>query len=125
MIPSKYTTCDAILLFQIYYYRWKRRRVATLTRSEYQDTDPLLPDNDTDEENIPLRCLILRYLTALAFVVAVGLLAWWITQDKEDKNLLHSPISREQWWTIQVLGWSSALLFVRMHGLFLAITLLN
>jgi hypothetical protein len=117
LIFLKYATCDSTLLFQIYYYRWKKCHVATSLSSEDQETNPLLRDTNTDEEVIPLKSLALRYLAALTFVVTVGLMAWWITQNEEDKNLF--PMGKEKWWTIQALGWSSALLFVRTHSSFI------
>ena len=117
----QYTTCDAILLFQIYYYRWKNRR---LLRSQGPERNgeraPLLGDEAqvpghthvADEEPVPAKILVIRYLGALLFVVAVGIAAWWLSQD-EETHLVDPPREGKKWWYIQLLGWSSASLFVR------------
>jgi len=122
LIPTcllKYTICDATLLFQIYYYRWKRSRpIFHSPNLQDRETDPLLVDGDEiTEEVLPLGVLALRYSTALVFVVAVGLMAWWITYDDEGTDLTQPALDSTKWWLIQVFGWTSALLFVCLHNL--------
>ena len=117
---SKYTTCDLILLFQIYYYRWKRNpNPAAASTDNEEERAPLLGNQVAEEEIVPVKILVLRYAAALAFVTAVGITAWWITKDNEDSDFTRPdpPKKGTKWWIIQALGWSSALLFVRMHDL--------
>jgi hypothetical protein len=112
----EYTACDATLLFQIYYYRWKRSRLGS--DSQDRETDPLLGCDEITEEVLPVRDLALRYSAALIFVIAVGLMAWWITYDDEPGTDLAPPVMDEKkWWLVQALGWSSALLFVCLQDL--------
>lgn len=100
-------------MFQIYYYRYKKHR---LDDGEEQERTALI-GNERErphEEVLPGKTLVIRYACALAFVVGVGVAAWWITEeDKVDDPDLHNPMEgSKRWWAIQVLGWSSALLFV-------------
>jgi hypothetical protein len=112
----KYTICDLTLLFQIYYYRWKRSHPAFHSpNSQDRETDPLL--GTSDDGVLPLWVLALRYSAALVFVIAVGLMAWWITYNDEDTDLAQPDLDPKKWWLIQALGWSSALLFVGSHNL--------
>jgi len=63
---------------------------------------------------LPGKTLVIRYACALAFIVIVGVAAWWISEKGNDGDAdLHNPTEgSKKWWAIQVLGWSSALLFV-------------
>jgi hypothetical protein len=73
----------------------------------------LLPsENQPVDEVVPARLLVIRYFCALAFVIFVGVAAWWITDNdnEEESDFIKSD---QDWWIIQLLGWSSALLFVR------------
>lgn len=52
-------------------------------------------------------------MSALAFVFAVGISAWWITKDEEEKTDFVSPEHHGKYfWLVHILGWSSAALFV-------------
>jgi len=70
----------------------------------------------SQEQTESAKIIALRYISALSFVVAVGVAAWWVTKD-EDTSLV-DPAEEEpkeiMWLYIQLLGWSSALLFVRV-----------
>lgn len=113
---SKYTICDLTLLCQIYYYRYKTHRLLSSDDGEDQERTALI-GNERErhhEEVLPGKILAIRYACASAFVVVVGVAAWWITEeDKDDDADLHNPTEgSRKWWAIQVLGWSSAMLFV-------------
>lgn len=95
-----YTTCDTILLAQIYFYRWKRRRTSCDERR------PLLARNN--RETISAALLLVRYTGALLFVVAVGIAAWWIGEIQQIDST-PPPTSRLE---IHVLGWISAVLYL-------------
>ena len=115
---KKYTTCDSILLSQIYYYRWKRRRLEAHSgfgSSTREEQDPLLTSENYQrvDDVVPARLLVIRYFCALAFVIVVGVAAWWVT-DNDEKSDFIKPYQKKKWWIIQLLGWSSALLFVRV-----------
>ena len=98
---SQYTICDTTLLIQIYFYQWKRRRVSCDERR------PLLPGND--RETVSATVLLVRYTGALLFVVAVGIAAWWIGEIQQI-DPTPPPTSRLE---IHILGWTSAILYVR------------
>jgi len=116
MNVQKYTICDSTLLCQIYYYRYKRYRLSPSNDGEDQERTALLGSErePPHEEVLPGKILAIRYACGLAFVVVVGVAAWWITEeDNDDDADLHNPVEgSKKWWAIQVLGWSSALLFV-------------
>ena len=104
---GQYSTCDLILLAQIFYYRWKWSHIPS---SEEQ---PLLTRSS---QEIPptTRQLILQYTAALLFVFAVGVGAWLVGETTE---LRESPTqTKEPQWAVQALGWASAILYVRLHS---------
>ena len=107
--------CDSILFCQIYYYRWKRRQLEAHSGFDSrmrEEQDPLLmSENQRVDDVVPAWLLVIRYFGALAFVVVVGVAAWWVT-DNEEKSDFIKPDQENNWWIIQLLGWSSALLFV-------------
>jgi solute carrier family 66 (lysosomal lysine-arginine transporter), member 1 len=79
------------------------------------EQDPLLTSENHRVDNVvPAWLLVVRYFGALAFVVVVGVAAWWVT-DNEEKSDFIKPDEGMKWWIIQLLGWSSALLFVRVY----------
>lgn len=95
-----YVICDSILLMQIYYYRRKRRRLLS------DERQPLLPSNNP--ETISAALLLVRYTGALLFVVAVGVVAWWIGEIQQI-DPTPPPSSRLE---IHILGWTSAVLYL-------------
>ncbi|KAF8158357.1 PQ loop repeat-domain-containing protein [Crassisporium funariophilum] len=110
-----YTACDLTLLCQICYYRWKRgcQLTAPTTDNEDSERSALLNAENRNMNNyIPAETLIIRYACALAFVVVVGVAAWWITNDQDKSDFVKPAQEGNKWWYIQVLGWSSALLFL-------------
>ena len=113
-MDKKYTTCDSILFCQIYYYRWKRRQLEAHPGLREEQVPLLTSDNHRVDDVVPAWLLVLRYFGALAFVVCVGVAAWWVAGN-EDKSDFIKPDQEKSWWIIQLLGWSSALLFVRVY----------
>lgn len=80
-----------------------------------EELDPLLgSETHRVDEIVPAWLLVVRYFGALAFVVCVGVAAWWVTGDEEKSDFI-KPDQENNWWIIQLLGWSSALLFVRVY----------
>jgi len=117
LLALYYTTCDLILLCQIYYYRYKSHRLSSRDGGEGQgERTPLIRgEGRPHEEVLGGKILAIRYACALAFIVSVGTLASWITSEdiNDDDANLHNPVEgTKRWWAIQVLGWSSALLFL-------------
>jgi len=101
----QYAMCDSILLVQIYFYRWKRRRLSC------DEHEPLLPSNN--QETISATLLLVRYTGALLFVISVGVVAWWIGK-MQHIDLTPPPSPRPE---VHVLGWTSAILYVRILSL--------
>ncbi|KAJ7505219.1 PQ loop repeat-domain-containing protein [Mycena galericulata] len=109
IIALYYSLCDLILMFQIYFYRWKRARSAGA-----DEETPLLPGNDSQntQNQVPTAVLMLRYTGAVVFVFATGILAWWLNSNTEKtKELLNHPVPTSQ-WTVQILGWTSAVSYL-------------
>jgi amino acid permease len=80
-----------------------------------EELDPLLRmENHRVDDVVPAWLLVARYFGALAFVVVVGVAAWWVTSNEEKSDFI-KPDQENNWWIIQLLGWSSALLFVRVY----------
>jgi len=113
ILAAYYTACDSILLSQIYYYRWKRSRLeghSDFGSTTREEQDPLLTsENQRVDDVVPARLLVIRYFCALAFVIVVGVAAWWVTDNEKESDFIKSD---QDWWIIQLLGWSSALLFL-------------
>ena len=113
--------CDATLLTQIYYYRWKRaRRGAPLLVAEdsrlsalYDEASPLLPGDGRPEEPRPRQAAwkeTLKFTTALLFVFVVGVAAWVVDRHLH-KDAPRSKPEEVIEWRGQILGWLSAALF--------------
>ncbi|KAJ7366954.1 PQ loop repeat-domain-containing protein [Mycena albidolilacea] len=108
IIAVWYSLCDITLLVQVYYYRSKRAR-----RSPEEET-PLLPGNNggNSPDIVSTRVLILRYTAALIFVFTTGVLAWWISRNSEKTEEPPKQPTATVDWTVQILGWSSAVLYL-------------
>ncbi|TFK40840.1 PQ loop repeat-domain-containing protein [Crucibulum laeve] len=104
-----YSLCDVILLCQIYYYRWKRGRSALACDAEEQT--PLLSENNRPAQHEPAKLLVIRYTSALLFVIAVGVSAWWLSNDVQETSVPEIP-ENETPWSVQILGWTSAVLYL-------------
>ncbi|KAF4617910.1 hypothetical protein D9613_005900 [Agrocybe pediades] len=116
LLALYYTTCDTILLFQIYYYRWKRSGIQSTNTDEHNEQAPLFGNATLQENPVSAKTLAFRYMASLLFVTAVGIAAWWVTRD-EDTSLAslteeESQPQGSKWLYIQLLGWSSAALFL-------------
>ncbi|KAL0069822.1 putative vacuolar membrane transporter [Marasmius tenuissimus] len=117
-----YTFCDVTLLVQIYYYRWKSRTKPSPffspERQEGQESEntPLLSGDRSTQHNESgegAGSVVLRYTGALLFVLATGTIAWWLSNSTEYREEPTPNIpSSSRVWTIQALGWSSAVLFL-------------
>ncbi|KAJ3822861.1 PQ loop repeat-domain-containing protein [Lentinula raphanica] len=107
-----YTLCDLILLFQVYYYRWKARK-NSVTEGE---TTPLLNTvNNHQNKDEPLSSTqktVIRYVGALLFVVIIGVLAWWISSNIEIPEKPPKHRSSSLTWAVQILGWTSAICYL-------------
>ncbi|KAJ7644217.1 PQ loop repeat-domain-containing protein [Roridomyces roridus] len=103
-----YSICDIILMFQIYFYRWKR-----VSGTGPDEETPLLNRNGGSPAPVSVTALVLRYIGALLFVFATGVLAWWISSNTGYTQLPpKSPPSATVSWIIQILGWTSAVCYL-------------
>lgn len=103
-----------MLLFQIYYYRWKNPHAdeaITQPITRIEDT-PLLGStvepkraNRWNMENE-----VLRYSLYLMFVFTAGVMAWAIDSKVRGPSTPSEPETVVEWRS-QVLGWVSAALF--------------
>lgn len=125
-----------VLLFQIYYYRQYNKEIAAETGAttssatlpvQSEETPLLTQQAETSSPNKPAppRNILtapdpstgtlflpvwlsrgIRYFGGIAFVILVGLCAWWIAGKSESRD------NKEVFdWTSQALGWASAILF--------------
>lgn len=109
---------------QVYYYRGKAARKASnegLRNSGDSEETPLLNGNTRAQEETSIRTIILRYAAAVLFICLVGVFAWGISStagadggDEAEDSPQDEKMSTELKWTVQILGWSSALLYVRL-----------
>ncbi|KAJ7134702.1 PQ loop repeat-domain-containing protein [Mycena epipterygia] len=110
LIAFYYSLCDIILMFQIYFYRWKRGRSG---RGPEEETPLLLGNSIENSQNkVSTEVLILRYVGALIFVTGTGVLAWWISKNAEKTEEPPKHPTAAVQWTIQILGWTSAVLYL-------------
>jgi solute carrier family 66 (lysosomal lysine-arginine transporter), member 1 len=108
----KYSLCDLLLLLQIYYYRWKGSKAYSQERQQ-EERAPLLSENRGSQNIESGTKILLRYMGCLVFVFAVGVIAWWISSSMHQRPP-EPPRDRSKslTWAIQILGWTSAILFV-------------
>jgi len=116
-----YTLCDVILIFQIYIYR--RRNGITARQT------PLIVSNASEHptERLPLldhihesniqekpfsRKVCVRYLAAVFFICAAGIVAWWINDGASREETEPRHRTKRSDMTIQLIGWTSALLYI-------------
>ncbi|KAI3616075.1 ybr147w-like protein [Moniliophthora roreri] len=115
-----YSLCDLLLLVQIYYYRWKGSKSPRSSPQErVEERVPLLSEERVSPNTESGTKILLRYTGCLIFVFVVGVIAWWISSFMNQ----HPPApprdrSKSLTWTIQILGWTSAVLFVSYRGMF-------
>ncbi|KAJ6585064.1 PQ loop repeat-domain-containing protein [Mycena capillaripes] len=110
IIAVYYSLCDIILLIQIYYYRWRGARTAP---GPEEETPLLAGNNSQSSQNIvPPGVLVLRYAAALIFVFSTGALAWWVSRNTEKTEEPPKHPTATVQWTVQILGWSSAVLYL-------------
>jgi len=110
-----YTLCDMILLFQIYFYREKRRRSDLHIASSDNVTTPLLDghahEGNVDPDRRRLYRLFAQYAGAVCFVFATGIISWWISiRPAGTPQKPSGPEVSEL--TIQLIGWTSAVLYL-------------
>ena len=118
----QYTVCDCILLFQIYYYRWKRSRKSALPPlvpgassvppAQVSEETPLLNSNAATPQQPrgPMGLQFAKYAGAIFFVCITGIAAWFV-DERIHRNAPRSNPDEVIEWKGQVLGWISAFLF--------------
>lgn len=117
-----YSMCDIILIFQVFYYRRKRRLYPDLFASRPAvETDPLLADgaqnggSESKQSTVATRNKhLVQFFAAVFLVILVGVVAyfvsWHATSDSGSDG--HKRV-RETWDTkAQVVGWISAFLYL-------------
>ncbi|EIN12730.1 PQ-loop-domain-containing protein [Punctularia strigosozonata HHB-11173 SS5] len=117
-----YSICDVVLLFQIYYYRWKGTarfersdpaRVAGLSERTNEEAPLLPPEHAHEVENKPSPALqtCAKYGAALLIVYASGAAAWWVSTRINTGKPSTKPGEVLEWRS-QVMGWISAVLYL-------------
>ncbi|KAG9315780.1 hypothetical protein JVU11DRAFT_3429 [Chiua virens] len=111
-----YTLCDGTLIFQIYYYRWKRRSMGSLLRVEEDgptEQSCLLGDNalvhGSEAHPTSVVRVLVQYAAAVVFVMVTGVLAYLISEETEDDGSSDHSLGLD--WRVQVIGWLSTALY--------------
>lgn len=124
LVAIYYSLCDITLLSQIYYYRYfYSAHPITLTPNVVLSTEngeeaPLLvrspsATSETREKKSKFGSAALRYILAFIFVIATGIVAWLVTRDmKGDGNSSGDRQKDVIEWRSQVIGWTSAVLYL-------------
>lgn len=117
----QYLFCDFLLLFQIYYYRWKNPRADQVIPQEIEPTEDTPLVGNTVEPKRTSRWNIenevLKYSLCLIFVFVAGIVAWAIDMKIRGPRLPNEPESIVEWRS-QILGWVSATLFCTSSTVF-------
>ncbi|TXT11217.1 hypothetical protein VHUM_01968 [Vanrija humicola] len=110
LIAVYYTACDILLLFQVYYYRWRKRQREEAA-SEHQ---PLLDNPEPPKTFNPGIPMWISYPLLILFVIVSGFAAWAISPKDDDSSPDHKGPSGtiEFEWRSQVLGYASCLLYI-------------
>lgn len=104
----QYTACDILLLFQVYYYRWRKRQ-REVAASEHQ---PLLDNPEPPKTFNPGIPMWISYPLLIIFVIVSGFAAYYISP-KEDDSPEKGPSGTVEFeWRSQVLGYASCLLYI-------------
>jgi len=114
---AQYTACDIILLGQVFYYRGRNGLAPPAAVEEPQEDSPLLPSEEASRSDKKLVTqTVVRYVAALVFVFAVGVIAWWISSsinhNGHEAPTKPPPQEGGRAWAVQILGWSSAVFYV-------------
>ncbi|KAJ3538337.1 hypothetical protein NM688_g6535 [Phlebia brevispora] len=122
ILAAYYIACDAIILTQIYYYRW--------LNSKHPSVPPLIPDtlvpghapseetplisgvNNAHEKSktSPLRQFF-KYALMLSFILGTGVAAWAVDESLH-RGEPRAPPEEVLEWKSQLLGWISAILYI-------------
>jgi len=115
ILAAYYLFCDGLLLFQIYYYRWKNTRAdQAITREIEPAEDTPLLENAVEPRSTSRWTIeneVLKYSLCLLFVFIAGIVAWAIDMKIRGPGVPHEPETVIEWKS-QVLGWVSAILFL-------------
>ncbi|KAF8835637.1 PQ-loop-domain-containing protein [Paxillus ammoniavirescens] len=120
ILGAYYTLCDSTLLFQIYYYRWKKRagRIHLPRAGDDTPTEQscLLGDNalvhGAEIPQLSVTRGFLQYMAAVAFVTATGVVAYLISERVHHEDSPSVPPYMPVDWRIQAIGWTSATLYL-------------
>jgi uncharacterized protein with PQ loop repeat len=121
ILGAYYTFNDLVLLYQIFYYRWKNPATSSALGPSYQgsgaadENAPLLPNGPAVEFIEQPKSTVkevLKYALALVLVCVAGVTAWAVSEHvKGDSDSTEDPEQVLEWRS-QVLGWLSAILFL-------------
>lgn len=120
-LSPQYIVCDSLLLFQIYYYRWKNPHTDEPTAQDINPSEdtPLL-ENSVGPKSTGLwstESEVLKCSLYFTFVFAAGVLAWTIDSRIRGPRTPNEPEGVVEWRS-QVLGWVSAAMFRTSSAVF-------
>ena len=117
----QYVVCDSLLLFQIYYYRWKNPRAdEPITREiDPSEHSPLL-ENPIKPKSRRRSCIdneVVKCTLYLTFVIVAGILASILDSKIRGPRIPNEPEGVVEWKS-QILGWVSAAMFRTSSAVF-------
>ncbi|KAI6042640.1 PQ loop repeat-domain-containing protein [Pisolithus marmoratus] len=111
-----YTACDSMLLFQVYYYRWKRRtRRATVPNGCPSEQSRLLEERTFTSRERPQPPLLqgfLRYAATVVILALAGSGTYFIGELINHGSPSYPTPETSTELETQILGWTSAMCFI-------------
>jgi len=115
ILSSYYLCCDFLLIFQVYYYRWKNPNADEIVEQPIHPVEdtPLLgnPIEPKRTSRWNMQNEVIKYSVCLVFVFAAGVMAWAIDSKIHGPRHPSEPEGIVEWRS-QVLGWISAASFL-------------
>ncbi|KAF9783466.1 PQ loop repeat-domain-containing protein [Thelephora terrestris] len=108
-----YVLCDTLLLFQIYYYRWKNAHADEAIAQEIDPSEdtPLLESPVKPTKRWIPENEVLKNSLYFVFVSVAGTLACAIDLTIRGRKIPNEPEGILEWRS-QILGWASAIMFL-------------
>lgn len=111
-----YTICDSTLLFQVYYYRWKRKAQRTAALNGCPSEQSCLLEERTsacrERRRAPLSQIFLRYTAAAVIVALAGSGTYFISKVIDHGSSSYPSLETSVELETQILGWTSAISYI-------------
>ncbi|KAI6129697.1 PQ loop repeat-domain-containing protein [Pisolithus croceorrhizus] len=116
ILAAYYTVCDTTLLFQVYYYRWKRKaqRAAALDGCPSEQSCLLEERTFTSGEppRSPLLQVLLWYMGAVVIIALAGSGTYFVSQLINRGSSSRPTLETSAELETQILGWTCTLCYI-------------